>query len=60
MSAVVAGFVAAAFLILFAAFYVVVRRVERDVDYADMRGGRRDVRIGLVARLIANVIVASP
>ena len=60
MSAVVAGLVGAAFLMLFAAFYVGVRRVERDVDYGDLGGGRRDDRIGLLARLIANVIVASP
>jgi hypothetical protein len=59
MNALVAGLVGAAFLILFAVFFVGVRRIERDVDYTGFDGGRND-NLGLLARVVANVIVSSP
>jgi hypothetical protein len=60
MNALVAGLVGAAFLILFAVFFVGVRRIERDVDYTGFDGGRRNDNLGLLARVVANVIVSSP
>jgi hypothetical protein len=60
MTALVAGLVGAAFVILFVLFYVGIRRIERDVDYGGLRGGQPDEKLGLLARVVANVIVASP
>jgi hypothetical protein len=63
MTAIVAGLVGAAFLILIGVCYVATRRVERDLDYSDYAGSsgtRHDERLAHTARLIANVIVAAP
>jgi hypothetical protein len=60
MSALTAGLLGAASLILFAAFYLLVRRAERNVDYSAMTDGRRDETLPLLARVVANVIVAAP
>jgi hypothetical protein len=60
MTALVAGLVGAAFVMLFVLFYVGVRRMERDVDYGGLRGAQPDEKLGLLARVVANVIVASP
>jgi hypothetical protein len=37
-----------------------VRRAERTVDYSAMTDGRRDETLPLLARVVANVIVAAP
>jgi hypothetical protein len=34
--------------------------MERDVDYTGFGRGRRDDKLGLLARVVANVIVSSP
>ncbi|HEU5266806.1 MAG TPA: hypothetical protein VFU35_08895 [Jatrophihabitans sp.] len=60
MSALTAGLLGAASLILFAALFVAVRRAERDLDYSAMTGGRRDDKLPMLARVVANVIVSSP
>ena len=60
MSAMVASLVGAAFLILFAVFFIGVRRVERDVDYTAFGGDQHNDKLSLLARVVANVIVSSP
>jgi len=60
MNLVAAGLVGLAFLILFAIFLISVRRAERDVDYAAFGSERHNDNLGLVARVVANVIVSSP
>jgi hypothetical protein len=60
MNAVTAGLVGLGFLILFAIFLVNVRRMERDVDYASFGNERHNDKLGLLARVVANVIVSSP
>jgi hypothetical protein len=60
MNALIAGFVAAAALILFGIFFMRVRRLERDVDYSGLRQGHEENRLALMARVVANVIVSAP
>jgi len=60
MNAVVASTVGAAFLILFALFFIGVRRIERDVDYTSFGGDQHNDKLRLLARVVANVIVSSP
>jgi hypothetical protein len=60
MTALIAGLVGAAFLILIALAYVGVRRMERDVDYTGFGAERPDDRLAHTAQLVANVLVAAP
>jgi len=60
MNTVGADLVGVASVILFALFFIGVRRMERDVDYTGFGRERRDDKLGLLARVVANVIVSSP
>lgn len=59
MNAFTATLVAIAMLSLFAIFLIHVRRMERDVDYAELRQHSDDDNLTLLARIIANSVVAS-
>ena len=60
MNALTAGLVGAAFVISFALFLFRVRRLERDVDYAEFGKRHQEDRLAYLARVVANVTVASP
>jgi hypothetical protein len=60
MSELFAALVCAACLALVVLCYVRVRRIERDVDLADLHSEERDDKTALLARVVANMIVASP
>jgi hypothetical protein len=61
MSTWTAALAAAALLTLFVLFLVRVRRIERDVDFAEFtRHADDDDNLALLARIIANTVVASP
>jgi len=63
MSTWTAVLVGAALLSLFVIFFARVRRIERDVDYAQFAHGAvadDDDRLILWARIVANSVVASP
>jgi len=60
MNAFTATLVGLAMLSLFAIFLIHVRRMERDVDYAELRQhSDDDDNLTLLARIIANSVVAS-
>ena len=60
MNAMIAGLVAAAFVILIGLFLIRVRRVEREVDFAEFGQDRQDDQLAYLARVIANVTIATP
>lgn len=61
MSTLTAALVGAALLSVFVVFLIRARRVERDVDFAQLsRRTDEDDNLTLLARIIANSIVASP
>jgi hypothetical protein len=60
MNALTAGLVGAAFLVLIVMFLIRVRRVEREVDYAEFAKARPDDQLAYLARVVANVTVSSP
>ena len=61
MSTVTAVLVGAALLSLWMVFLIRARRIERAVDLAQVsRGTDEDDNLALLARIIANSIVASP
>ena len=60
MNALTATLVGAAMLLLFAIFLIRVRRIERDVDFAELkRHDDDDDNLDLLARIISNSVVAS-
>lgn len=61
MDALTAGLVAAAMVSLIVMFFVKVRRIEREVDFALLtQCADPDDRLALTARFIANSIVSAP
>ena len=60
VNALTAGLLSAAFVILFGLFLLRVRRLERDVDYAEFGKQRPDDQLAYLARVIANVTIGSP
>ena len=63
MSTWTAALVGAALLSLFVIFLIRVRRIERDVDFAQLARDTAtddDDRLTLWARIVANSVVASP
>ena len=60
MDALLLSLVAAGILILFGAFLIRVRRLERDVDFDELGRRHDDGQLNYMARVIANMTIASP
>ena len=60
MDALLFGLVVVGILILFGAFLIRVRRLEQDVDFDELGRGHGDEQLSLMARVIANMTIASP
>jgi hypothetical protein len=60
MDALLFGLVAAGILIFFGAFLIRVRRLEQEVDFDELGRGHGDEQLSYMARVIANMTIASP